>query len=159
MCPLTTQRLAAHVWCRVEGRLRQQALHAAAATEAVAAVAVERTTPASAGGAAAQAPCCAGPQHQHQHQHHQGGTSEQHPRHEQQQQQQQQQLLPLIPARVYAVAAVWIAAKLEEPRDDLPATATLAALARCSSAVLSEAELRILQWCDWAPLQGFVPVA
>eukprot|EP00198_Chlamydomonas_reinhardtii_P006049 XP_001695385.1 predicted protein [Chlamydomonas reinhardtii] len=70
----------------------------------------------------------------------------------------QQRVLPLVPTRVYAVAAVWVAAKVMETREELPSMTTLAAIARSSPGVLSEAELRILQWCDWAPMAGFEPV-
>ncbi|KAG2430067.1 hypothetical protein HXX76_010167 [Chlamydomonas incerta] len=75
------------------------------------------------------------------------------------QQQRHQHGVPLVPARVYAVAAVWVAAKLLEPRDTLPSTAALAVIARSSPVVLAAAEVHILQWCDWAPMAGFVPTA
>ncbi|PNW82676.1 hypothetical protein CHLRE_06g289050v5 [Chlamydomonas reinhardtii] len=59
--------------------------------------------------------------------------------------------------QVYAVAAVWVAAKLEERRQEVPGSGALAVAARSSPAALAAAELRILQWCDWAPYTGFVP--
>ncbi|KAG2447919.1 hypothetical protein HYH02_007372 [Chlamydomonas schloesseri] len=59
--------------------------------------------------------------------------------------------------RVFAVAAVWVAAKLEERRQEVPGSGALAVAARSTPAVLAAAELRILQWCDWSPCAGFVP--
>ncbi|KAG2430075.1 hypothetical protein HXX76_010174 [Chlamydomonas incerta] len=59
--------------------------------------------------------------------------------------------------RVYGMAAIWIAAKLEERRREMPRASTLAAVVSTSPGVLAAVELRILQWVDWAPLGGFVP--
>ncbi|KAG2430070.1 hypothetical protein HXX76_010171 [Chlamydomonas incerta] len=59
--------------------------------------------------------------------------------------------------QVFAVAAVWVAAKLEERRQEVPGSGALAVAARSSPAALAAAELRILQWCDWSPYAGFVP--
>ncbi|PNW82673.1 hypothetical protein CHLRE_06g288950v5 [Chlamydomonas reinhardtii] len=59
--------------------------------------------------------------------------------------------------RVYGMAAIWIAAKLEERRREMPRASSLAAVVRTTPGVLAAVELRILQWVDWAPLEGFVP--
>ncbi|GIL81442.1 hypothetical protein Vretimale_984 [Volvox reticuliferus] len=59
--------------------------------------------------------------------------------------------------RIYSVAAVWLAAKLEESRREVPLVHTFAAVARTLPSVLVAAELRVLHWCEWAPYKGFLP--
>ncbi|EFJ52384.1 hypothetical protein VOLCADRAFT_86767 [Volvox carteri f. nagariensis] len=59
--------------------------------------------------------------------------------------------------RVYSVATVWLAAKLEQSRCEVPSVHTLAAAGRTLPSVVIAAELRVLQWCGWAPYTGFVP--
>ncbi|GFR47056.1 hypothetical protein Agub_g8741 [Astrephomene gubernaculifera] len=63
----------------------------------------------------------------------------------------------LLSEQIYAVAALWLAAKLEERRRELPSSRLLAGAARTLPGVLAAAELRVLQWCEWAPYWGFVP--
>lgn len=48
------------------------------------------------------------------------------------------------------------AAKLEEPRHDVPAAGVLCHLARTLPGVLAAVEVRVLGWCEWAPYRGYV---
>ncbi|KXZ46753.1 hypothetical protein GPECTOR_41g718 [Gonium pectorale] len=61
--------------------------------------------------------------------------------------------------RVYAMATLWLAAKLEEPRNELPGVRTMATLCGTLPGCVAEAELRVLRWCEWAPRAGFSALA
>ncbi|KAG2497444.1 hypothetical protein HYH03_004599 [Edaphochlamys debaryana] len=56
----------------------------------------------------------------------------------------------------YAVAAVWVASKLEERRREVPVAPTLCIAARTCPAVLAAMELRVMSWLEWAPYAGYV---
>jgi hypothetical protein len=62
-------------------------------------------------------------------------------------------------ARVYAAAALWLAAKLEEQRKDVPPASAVALVALDAPVreLLAAAELRMLSWLAWAPYAGYVP--
>ncbi|GIL67608.1 hypothetical protein Vafri_20963 [Volvox africanus] len=58
--------------------------------------------------------------------------------------------------QLYSVASLWVATKLEEIWWEVPSGQIMAKAGRTTPALLLEAEVRVLQWCEWAPYNGFV---
>lgn len=59
--------------------------------------------------------------------------------------------------RAYSMACVWVSAKLEEQRRDVPHVGFLAHLVGTGPGVLVAMEVRVLEWCGWSPYNGYLP--